>query len=192
VRHAEERWKGLGHEVNARVDLSLFEGCRADPATRAIVQRPAYDAGSAKRPFLVEHGINARSGQHEFGIVGPWKVFDVALERLMEAWEDFCENPDRARISVLEWRFIEANRPGAELIVRYQSDHNNVEMGMWDAPIGSRQSFTRYSYTYKHKLSNFIGSVTHQTYGPQVAKDQPTSMSSMTSQECGGWVKCRQ
>ena len=187
--------------MNARVDLSLFEGCRADPTTRSIVQRPAYDADSAKRPFLVEYGVDARSGQHghacqfckDLAAIGVTHFHNnETLDRLMEAWDEFCADPCRDRIQVLEWRFIEANMPGAELIVRYQSDHTNVEMGMWNAPIGSRQSFTRYSYTFKHKLSNFIGSVTHQTYGPQSEKDKPTSMSSMTSKEWEGWVvECR-
>jgi len=186
--------------VNARVDLSLFEGCRADPATKAIVQRPAYDAGSAKRPFLVEHGVDARSDQHghacqfckDLAAIGVTHFHNnEALDRLMEAWDDFCADPGRDRIQVIEWRFIEANMPGAELIVRYQSDHTNVEMGMWDAPIGSRQSFMKIGVAVPHKLSNFIGIVTHQTYGPQSEKDKPTSMSSMISEECGGWVKCR-
>lgn len=97
--------------ADVKTNMSLFPG--SGSIRRAIIQRPAYDAGAAKRPFLVEYSVENRSEEYRddygnFGIAWPnyadatfcispkdlLKILSAksseAWERLVDAWED-CE-----------------------------------------------------------------------------------------------------
>jgi hypothetical protein len=64
-------------DENAKVDVSLFAGSRS--IAESIMQRPAYDAGSSKRPLLLEPNVGG--GSNDDGVDA---VTDAMSEKAMK------------------------------------------------------------------------------------------------------------